>query len=73
MDSLWVPCYIPEKMNFSLEIGLKSNLDDLPNIKDIYITVLPNEDYKMLLLKQPSLFQKGLMRSLTFLRGLLKI
>jgi len=59
MDSLWVPCYIPEKMNFSLEIGLKSNLDDLPNIKDIYITLLPNEDYKDVAAKATQLVSKG--------------
>ena len=59
MDSSWVPCYIPKKMNFSLEIGLKSNLDDLPNIKDIYITLLPNEDYKDVAAKATQLVSKG--------------
>ncbi len=32
-------------MNFSLEIGPHTNLDTLPAIKDIYITLLPGESY----------------------------
>jgi len=33
-------------MNFSLEIGLKTNLSNLPKIKDVYITLLPGEDFR---------------------------
>ena len=33
-------------MNFSLEIGPKTELDNIPALKDIYITMLPGGDYK---------------------------
>ena len=33
-------------MKFSLEIGPKSELDTLPGLKDVYITMLPGGDYK---------------------------
>jgi len=33
-------------MNFSLEIGLKTNLNNLPKVKDVYITLLPGEDFR---------------------------
>ena len=33
-------------MNFSLEIGLKTNLGNLPKVKDVYITLLPGEDFR---------------------------
>ena len=33
-------------MNFSLEIGPKTDLDTLPVLKDVYITLLPGDDYK---------------------------
>ncbi len=33
-------------MNFSLEIGPKTELDNLPALKDVYITMLPGGDYK---------------------------
>ncbi len=33
-------------MNFSLEISPKTDLDTLPTIKDVYITMLPGGDYK---------------------------
>jgi len=33
-------------MNFSLEIGPKTDLDTLPSLKDVYITMLPGGDYK---------------------------
>ena len=32
-------------MNFSLEIGLKTDLSNLPKVKDVYITLLPGEDF----------------------------
>ena len=46
-------------MHFSLEIGLKTNLESLPGIKDIYITLLPGEDYKEVALKAKELVLKG--------------
>ncbi len=33
-------------MNFSLEIGLKTNLSTLPKIEDVYITLLQGDHYK---------------------------
>ena len=32
-------------MNFSIEIGLNADLETLPPVKDVYITLLPGEDY----------------------------
>ena len=33
-------------MNFSVEITMKTNLSELPKVKDVYITMLPGNDYK---------------------------
>ena len=33
-------------MNFSLEISPKTDLETLPSLKDVYITLLPGGDYK---------------------------
>jgi len=33
-------------MNFSLEITMKTDLSELPKVKDVYITMLPGDDYK---------------------------
>ena len=33
-------------MNFSLEISPKTDLETLPSLKDVYITMLPGGDYK---------------------------
>ena len=33
-------------MNFSIEIGPKTNLDTLPTLKDVYITMLPGGDFR---------------------------
>ena len=35
-------------MNFSLEISPKTDLETLPPVKDVYITMLPGGDYKEL-------------------------
>ena len=35
-----------EKMNFSLEIGPQTDLETLPPVNDVYITMLPGGDYK---------------------------
>ena len=46
-------------MNFSLEIGLKTDLNTLPNIKDIYITLLPGNTYKEVASKAKELVKIG--------------
>ena len=46
-------------MNFSLEIGPHTNIDDLPPVKDIYITLLPGEDYVETAKKAGVLVKKG--------------
>jgi methylenetetrahydrofolate reductase (NADPH) len=46
-------------MNFSLEIGLKTDLIKLPNINDIYITLLPGEKYKDVVSKAKELVNLG--------------
>ena len=33
-------------MNFSVEITMKTNLSELPKVKDVYITLLPGNDYR---------------------------
>ena len=33
-------------MNFSIEIGPKTDLDALPALKDVYITMLPGGDFR---------------------------
>ena len=47
-------------MNFSLEIGPKSDLDTLPALKDVYITMLPGGDYKDTAEQASKLVKKGL-------------
>ena len=47
-------------MNFSLEIGLKTNLNNLPKVKDVYITLLPGEDFKRVVEKAKELANLGL-------------
>ena len=46
-------------MNFSLEIGVKTDLSKLPNINDIYITLLPGEKYKDVVSKAKELVNLG--------------
>ena len=46
-------------MNFSLEIGPKTDLDTLPALKDIYITMLPGGDYKDTAEQAAKLVKKG--------------
>ena len=46
-------------MNFSLEIGLHTDIDTLPAIKDVYITFLPGEDYVKTAKKAGDLAKKG--------------
>ena len=33
-------------MNFSLEITMKTDLSVLPKVKDVYITMLPGNDFR---------------------------
>ena len=46
-------------MNFSLEIGPHTNIDALPPVKDIYITLLPGWDYAKTAKKAGDLARKG--------------
>jgi len=46
-------------MNFSLEITMKTNLSELPKVKDIYITMLPGDDYKGVANKAAELTKSG--------------
>ena len=46
-------------MNFSLEIGPKTDLETLPPVKDVYITMLPGGDYKETSNQSVELVKKG--------------
>ena len=46
-------------MNFSLEIGLKTDLNTLPNITDVYITLLKGDQYKDVANKAKELVKLG--------------
>ena len=46
-------------MNFSLEIGPHTDIDTLPAIKDVYITLLPGGDYVETAKKAGDLAKKG--------------
>ena len=46
-------------MNFSLEIAPKTDLDTLPSLKDVYVTMLPGGDYKETSDQAIRLVQKG--------------
>ena len=46
-------------MNFSLEIGPHTDIDALPAIKDVYITLLPGGDYVETANKAANLLKKG--------------
>ena len=46
-------------MNFSIEIGPKTNLDTLPTLKDVYITMLPGGDFKETAQQAINLVKKG--------------
>ena len=46
-------------MNFSLEITKKTDLSELPKVKDIYITMLPGNDYKEIANKATELAKSG--------------
>ena len=46
-------------MNFSLEIGPHTKLDTLPEVNDVYITMLPGGDYKETAQKAGDLVKRG--------------
>jgi len=46
-------------MNFSLEIGPHTDINTLPNLKDVYITFLPGGDYRETTGKAEELAKKG--------------
>ena len=46
-------------MNFSLEITLKTDLSELPKVKDVYITMLPGNDYREVANKAAELAKSG--------------
>jgi len=46
-------------MNFSLEITMKTNLSELPKVKDVYITMLPGNEYREIANKAVELVKSG--------------
>ena len=46
-------------MNFSLEITMKTDLSTLPKVKDVYITMLPGDNYRSVASKAKELVQSG--------------
>ena len=61
-------------MNFSLEIGPKTDLDTLPALKDVYVTMLPGGDYKETAQnKLQNWHKKALIQYLIFQLDLLKM
>ena len=46
-------------MNFSLEISPKTDVDTVPLVSDVYITMLPGGDYKETAQKAKELAEKG--------------
>ena len=46
-------------MNFSIEVTIKTDLANLPKVKDVYITMLPGNDYKEVTTKAAELVKSG--------------
>jgi len=46
-------------MKFSLEISPKTNLETIPSVNDVYITMLPGGDYKDTAHQAIELVKKG--------------
>jgi methylenetetrahydrofolate reductase (NADPH) len=46
-------------MNFSIEITKNIDLSNLPRVKDVYITMLPGNDYKEVVNKALELSKSG--------------
>ena len=55
-------------MNFSLEIGPKTEVDTVPALSDVYITMLPGGDYRETADKAVELVKKGYMLILVGLK-----
>jgi len=53
-------------MNFSLEITMKTDLSELPKVKDVYITMLPGNDYREVANKAAELAKSGFQSSSSF-------
>ena len=54
-------------MNFSIEISPSTDLETLPALKDVYITLLPGGDFKETADQAEKLVKKGLIQFLIFL------
>ena len=50
-------------MKFSLEITMKTDLSVLPKVKDVYITMLPGNNFRDVANKAKELVQNGFNRS----------
>ena len=46
-------------MNFSIEITMKTDISELPKVKDVYITMLPCSDYREVTAKATELVKSG--------------
>jgi len=46
-------------MNFSIEITMKTDLSELPKVKNVYITMLPGNDYREVASKATELVKSG--------------
>ena len=46
-------------MNFSVEITMKTDLSELPKVRDVYITMLPGNDYREVASKAVELVKSG--------------
>ena len=46
-------------MNFSIEVTMKTDLSNLPKVKEVYITMLPGNDYKEVAGKAIELVKSG--------------
>ena len=46
-------------MNFSLEVTMKTDLSELPKVQDVYITMLPGNDYREIADKATELAKSG--------------
>ena len=51
--------YNDQYMKFSLEIGPQTDLDTVPQVKDVYITMLPGGDYRETAQQAVELVKKG--------------
>ena len=58
--------YNDQRMKFSLEIGPQTDLNTVPAVNDIYITMLPGGDYKETAQQAVELVKKDLIQFLTF-------